>query len=759
LQLKPLLFSQFQSFSSFFIFAMLQVSSYAQSKMMKKTEIEKKVEALIAKMTLQEKLGQMAQFNGGYGNIPDNLRNAIKEGRVGSVLNEVNTDVVNQLQRIAVEESPNGIPLIIGRDVIHGFKTIFPIPLGQAASWNEEIVRRGARIAAIEASSSGVDWTFAPMVDVSRDPRWGRIAESFGEDQVLSSVLGAAMVKGFQGDDLSDPTSIAACVKHFAGYGAAEGGRDYAATSITEGEMRNTYLPPFKACIDAGAATIMTAFNDIDGIPASGNKFLVKQVLRDEWKFNGFVVSDWASITQMVSHGYSPNDKHAAKKAINVGVDMEMATTSYATYAKELIEEKKVAMETIDNAVRNILTVKYRLGLFDNPYTDPTKFPEMANDEHLSSAKKAAVQSIVMLQNKKNILPLSKGIKSVAVIGPLADQPYEQMGTWVFDGDEKYSQTPLSAIKKMIGETKVNFASGLEYSRDRTTKGFAAAKLAADKSDAIILCVGEEAILSGEAHCRAHLDLPGVQNALIDELTKMGKPIIMVVLAGRPLVIGNLLDKVDAVLYAWHPGTMGGPAIADIIFGVEVPSGKLPVTFPKAVGQIPFYHSMKNTGRPANIHSWQHIDKIPIKAGQTSLGNESHHLDVGFTPLFPFGFGLSYTQFKYEDIKLSKKSLAVGESIEVSAKITNTGKYDADEIVQLYIRDLFGSYTRPIKELKDFKRLHIKAGESTIVKFKLHSDHLAFFTPDKKFVTEPGKFHVWIGGASTTNLMAEFEVK
>jgi len=729
-----------------------EMSLYSQS--MSAQEIELRIDQLIEKMTIDDKIGQMNQRNGA-----DGREDAVRKGLIGSILNEADTDKINAIQRIAVEESRLGIPVLIGRDVIHGFRTIFPIPLGLAATWNPELVKKGARISAVEAASVGIRWTFGPMMDVSRDARWGRIAESFGEDHYLTSEMSVAMVQGFQTDDLSRPDAIAACAKHYVGYGAAEGGRDYNTTYIPEGLMREVYLKPFQASVNAGVATIMSGFHEINGIPATGNTFLLKNVLRDEWNFDGFVVSDWASITEMIPHGFCADEKDAALKAINAGVDMEMASDAYQKFIKQLLAENKITMDMIDASVRSILRVKFKLALFENPYTDPSKFPAIANPENLECARESAVQSIVMLKNDKQVLPLSKDVKRIAVIGPLADDPFEQLGTWSFDKNIDDTQTPLQALREFIGETaKIDYVKTLETSRTKSTDEFGKAIEAVKNSDVALLFLGEEAILSGEAHCRAEINLPGAQEQLIEEIHKIGKPTVLVVMAGRPLTIGSVLDKVDAVLYAFHPGTMGGPAIVDLLFGIESPSGKLPVTFPKMVGQIPIYYNHKNTGRPPRADSWVHIDNIPVRVWQTSLGNESHYLDAGYTPLFPFGFGLSYTQFKYSNLKLSSKKIKLGDKITISATIKNAGDVEADEIVQLYIRDLVGDRTRPVKELKGFQRIRLQPGEEKSVAFEISTDDLSFYNQKMELVTEPGLFHVWIAGDSDSGLRGEFEV-
>ena len=723
-------------------------------------EIDARVERLLARMTVAEKIGQLWQVNGAAGKIPDDLRANLQAGRIGSVLNEVDVATVNELQRIAVKESRLGIPLLIGRDVIHGFKTVLPIPLGQAATWNPDLVERGARVAALEAAASGVNWTFAPMVDVSRDPRWGRIAESFGEDPYVNGVFGAAVVKGFQGDDLSQPGAIAACAKHLAGYGASEGGRDYDSVSIPEIELRNVYLPPFKAAVDAGAATLMTAFSDVNGVPASGNRFLLTDVLRNEWRFRGFVVSDWESIRQLTVHGLAADENEAAFAAFTAGVDMEMVSTTYRDHLADLLARGRIRGEQLDAAVRNILRVKYRLGLFDRPYTDPAAYPPVASSSNLDVARQLATQSLVLLRNNAGVLPLSmKSLRSVAVVGPLADDGYEQLGTWIFDGDVTISRTPLRAIRDLAADgVTVRYARGMETTRSRSTAAFAQAVEAAQASDAVVVFLGEESILSGEAHSRADIDLPGNQMELVRALRAAGKPLIAVILAGRPLTLGGIVDEVDAILFAWHPGTMAGPAIADVLFGVESPSGKLPVTFPLVVGQVPIYYARRNTAKPPTAGTVVHIDDIKVRAPQTSLGMTSQYLDAGYQPLYPFGFGLSYASFTYSEIQVSQRAVRIGEPLTIRAVVTNTGKVPADEVAQLYVQDLVGSVTRPVRELKGFQRIRLDPGERQEVAFKLEPGALAFHGRDMRLVTEPGDFHAWIGGSSEAGLRADFSI-
>jgi len=722
--------------------------------------LERRIATLLERMTLAEKIGQLNQLNAGDDVAAAPLRDAIRAGRVGAVLNVVDPEAVNALQRIAVEESRLGIPLLAGRDVIHGFHTVMPIPLGQAATFNPDVVRDGARVAALEAAAAGVNWTFAPMIDIARDPRWGRIAESLGEDPCLASLLGAAMVEGFQGNDLSAPGAIAACAKHFAGYGAAESGRDYATTNIPENELRNVYLPPFRAAVDAGVATLMTSFSDVNGVPATANAFLLRQVLREEWGFRGFVVSDWSSIQQLSVHGLTAGDADAAYEAAMAGVDMDMASGVYSAQLTGQVEQGRVGIDIIDAAVANILRVKFRLGLFERPYVEPAKLPAVTADERLRVAKQAALESVVLLKNDAGTLPLSKrNIQSVAVIGPLADEPYEQLGTWIFDGDPALSVSGLQGLRDLLGtEVEIRHVRALETSRSHSTAGFVEALGAARASDVVILFLGEESILSGEAHSRADIGLPGAQARLVRLLHETGTPVIAVIMAGRPLVLTDVIDHLDAVLFAWHPGTMGGAAIADLLFGVESPSGKLPVTFPRAVGQIPIYYNQKQGGKPPTPETTILIDDIPVRARQTSIGNTSYHLDAGYRPLFPFGHGLSYTTFEYSNLRLDRASLRVGETLTVSVELTNTGHMAGDEVAQLYVRDLVGNVTRPVRELKGFRRVRLAPGEQATVNFRLDSDDLAFFGRDNTSIVEPGEFHLWVGGSSEARLRGEFRL-
>jgi beta-glucosidase len=713
------------------------------------------IDELLKRMTIEEKIGQLVQKNGDHPTI-DNL---IKEGKIGSVLNQVDPKEVLRIQQIAVEQSRLGIPLLIGRDVIHGFRTIFPIPLGQAASWNVDLVEKAARIAAIEAASQGVRWSFAPMIDVTRDPRWGRIAESFGEDHLLNGIFGAAVVRGFQGNNLSNPTSIAACAKHFAAYGWAEGGRDYNTANVSENDLYDIILPPFKMCIDAGAASIMTAFNEINGIPATGHVPLVNNLLRKKWNYNGIVLSDWESVTQMVVHGYTPNHKESAVKAMHATVDMEMASTAYETYLSDLMKQGKISEKQIDNAVSRILRLKFELGLFENPYAHMGDFPELLNDDHLQVAKKLAQESVVLLKNE-GALPISNQVKRIAVIGPLADAPHDQLGTWVFDGRKDDAITPLQSLKKIAKDKGIEifYHRALELSRSKNIIDRQSILRDVKRSDLVLLFLGEESILSGESHCLANIGLQGGQIELAEVVVTAGKPVVAIIMAGRPVTFEVTEPLMDAILYAWHPGTMAGPAIADLLFGVVSPSGKLPVTFPRHVGQIPIYYNRKNTGKPASNETWERLNDIPAEAPQLSIGNTSHYLDYGFEPMYHFGYGLSYSTFEIYEVKLDAANMRVGEMLKVSAKLKNTGKYEAAEVVQLYTHQLFGSRTRPVKELRAFEKILLAPGETKEVVFHLNTKSLGFHNPDMKYVVEPGKYNLWVGNSSQSGVKLEFEL-
>ena len=702
-------------------------------------------------MTLEEKIGQMNQLDPSWSAEEKEAR--IREGKVGSVFNIVGAKEVNRLQRMAVEETRLGIPLIAARDVIHGFRTIYPIPLGQAATWNPELVEKAAGLTAQEAVQEGIRWAFSPMVDVAHDPRWGRVAEGYGEDTYLTSVMGAATVHGYQKNQMLNGQMVpgmAACVKHFAGYSASEGGRDYNTTWIPEVQLRDVYLPPFKAALDAGAMSVMCSFNDLNGLPSSANHHLNVDILRDEWESDALLVSDWGSGSDLVPHGLCADKKDAALRCINARMEMDMQGNIYTDYLAELVAEGKVKESQIDECVRSILRLKYRLGLFDNPYVPEPEFgPMHYMNDAITTAEQVAEESVVLLKND-GVLPLSEErLKNknltVLITGPLADQQKEQLGTWVFDGEPEHSLTPYYSFKNRYKPFRCIYESGLAYSRDKNTAGIAKAVKAAKNADIILFFCGEEAILSGEARCRANLDLPGAQAEMMDALAATGKPVVMIVMAGRPLTIGKQVDQAAAVLYAFHGGTMAGPALFDIITGAAVPSGKLPITFPKMVGQIPLYYNRHNTGRPSYDPPML-IDSIPIGCPQFSIGQSSYWLETPTEPLFPFGFGLSYTTFAYSAPALS----LTPDTVYASCSVTNTGKYDAYETVQLYTRQLSGELVRPICELKGFAKVFIPAGETQSVRIAVPVSRLGYWhwqwhdMNHCYFATDNADFRLWM---------------
>jgi len=708
--------------------------------------IEQRVSALLARMTLEEKLGQMSQSTSMASPLSEAIKQEIRAGRWGSFLNAGSPADRAEAQRIARTESRLGIPLLFGRDVIHGYRTIFPIPLGQAASWDPALIERAARTAALEARTEGIRWVFAPMVDVARDPRWGRIAESPGEDPYIGGTLGAAVVRGFQ------DASVAACAKHFAGYGAAEAGRDYNSAWIPELLLRDVYLPAFRASIDAGAATVMTAFNALNGVPATGDAFLLREILRGEWGFEGVVVSDYEAVTEMAAHGYAADASDAAREALQAGVDMEMVSTAYHDHLKSLMATGKVSMERVDEAVRNILRLKFRLGLFDQAI--PAAAEAKATEESRATAQRLAMESAVLLKNDGHLLPIAESAGPVAVIGPLADSPADQMGTWVMDGRPEDVVTPLAALRKLLGDDRVIYAAGLKNSRSTDTAGFGPALDAARRAGVVLLFLGEEQILSGEARSRAFLGLPGAQEELVSQIARLGKPVAAIILAGRPLTFHSVAARVNAVLWAWHPGTMGGPAIVDLLFGRDVPSGKLTVTFPRTVGQVPIYYAHLNTGRPAST------DELGIPMGNPAepKGYTSKYIDVDFTPEYPFGYGLSYADFEYSHLRLSTVSLRRDGTLTVSADIANRGKYGGPEVVQLYIHAVTASVVQPVRLLKGFRRISLRPGETQTVSFTIAPADLAYHNQQMKLVAEPGRYQVWIAPDSARGLEGEFRL-
>lgn len=706
-------------------------------------DVEARVDSLLGRMTLQEKIGQLNQLSGvGY---TDGMAAAVREGRVGSLLNEVDPVTVNRLQREAVENSRLGIPLVIARDVIHGFRTMFPIPLGQGATWNPAVVEEGSRVSAREASSVGVRWTFSPMVDVARNARWGRIAEGYGEDPLLTSIMGVAAVKGYQGDDLTDPRTMAACVKHFACYGATEDGRDYNTTWVPMELLHDVYLPPFKAGAKAGAATFMCSFNDINGVPSSGNSYLLRTLLRDQWGWDGMLVSDWNSISEMINHGVCADRRDAARTGALAGVDMDMEGHAYESNLEALVESGEVPMSVVDQMVRNVLRLKFRLGLFENPYVDMATANDFYSTEALDAARRAAEESAILLTNN-GVLPL-KGNGKILVVGPMADAQHDQNGTWSFDMEKGHTVTPLTALREMYGD-RIVYVPGLEYSRDRSTAGFKAALKAAKKADVILFFGGEEAVLSGEAHSRADISLPGAQTELLRQLAATGKPVVTVVMAGRPLTLPAEKELSAAILYMFHPGTMGGPALANVLSGRVAPGGKLPVSMPRMVGQCPIYYSRKNTGRPTDPDNMALIDEIPREAGQTSTGCTNFYLDAGLDPLFPFGYGLSYTSFAYSAPRLSADSMTADGTINVSVDVTNTGSVAGSDVAQLYVNDPVASLSRPLKELKGFEKVNLAPGETRTVTFALPASALGFHDSKGNYIVEPGNFRLWVGNSS-----------
>lgn len=708
----------------------------------KERAIEQKIDALIARMTLAEKLGQLQQLdgeaNGRY--RPEHLEMA-RKGLLGSTLNVRGAKMTNELQRAALE-SRLKIPILFGFDVIHGYRTIFPVPLGEAATWDLAQIEENQAIAAAESRASGVHWTFAPMVDIARDPRWGRIIEGAGEDVFLASLIAAARVRGFQGSDYSAKNKVLATAKHWVGYGAAEAGRDYGTTNLSERQLRETYFPPFKAAVDAGVDSFMTAFNDLDGVPATANPFVLRKVLRDEWKFDGLVVSDYTAVMELMFHGLAKDESSAAMYALNAGTDMEMVSRLYNKHGEELLKKRRISMATIDNAVRNVLRVKFRLGLFDDPFVDEElEKREVFKQANLDAAKRAAERSFVLLKNDSKTLPFSKNVDKIAVIGSLANDKAEMNSNWAGDGRPGDPISVVEGLKAKFPDKGIVFEPGCD-AKCESDAGFAKAVQAAKSSDLVILVAGESGAMSGEASSRSNIDLPGKQVDLVKAIHATGKPYAVVLINGRPLTINWLAENSPAILEAWFPGTMAGPAIVDTLFGDSNPGGKLPVTFPRSVGQIPIYYNEKRTGRPF----------------QANNKYTSKYLDVPNTPLYPFGYGLSYTQFRYRDLRVDKPEILASGMVKVSVEVENIGKVTGDEVVQLYISDVAASVTRPVKELKGFKRITLNAGEKRTVDFTLSRKELEFLGRELKPIVEPGEFIVYVGTSSDNNLQTTFEV-
>ena len=751
---------------AFFLMVLTIIGCQPSQKKNNFSKIDQRVDSVLSLMTLEEKIGQMNQYNG-FWNVtgPSPKKGAaelkykhLEAGLVGSMLNVRGVENVMAVQKITVEKTRLGIPLIIGFDVIHGYKTLTPIPLAESASWDLEAIKMSAKNAALEASAAGINWTFAPMVDVSRDARWGRVMEGAGEDPYLGSLIAKARIHGFQGDDLSDPTTIIACAKHFAGYGFAEAGRDYNTVDVGTNTLYNIIFPPFMAATEAGVRTFMNSFNELNGIPATGNRFLQREVLKGAWGFDGFIVSDWDSAGEMVAHGYAEDDKHAAELSVNAGSDMDMESYSFVTYLKELVEEGKVTESYINDAARRILKVKFELGLFDNPY----KYCDLAREKEVTGNAKLheasldmAKKSIVLLKNENQLLPLKKKGMNIAVIGDLADDKTSPLGSWRIAAEDNTAISVLEGLEA-YPKNKVIYKQGpkLAFGNPSFTQevvvnttdrsGIHEAVKAAKNKDVVIMVLGEHGFQSGEARSRSELTLPGLQQELLEAVYKVNKNIVLVLMNGRPLAI-NWADKhIPSIVEAWQLGSQSGNAIAQVLYGDYNPSGKLPMTFPKNVGQVPIYYNYKNTGRP-----------LKVKANDVF---HSHYQDVSNAPLYEFGFGLSYTTFDYKDLKLSSKTLNSGGEIKVSVTVSNTGKYEGKEVVQLYIRDLFGSVTRPVKELKGFEMISLKPGESKSVNFTINAKILEFYSANQMWETEQGDFKVFVGGSSQTDLESNFSL-
>jgi len=745
-------------------------------------DIERKIDALIARMTLEEKLGQLQQLGGDVaGHANPDIYEAARAGRLGSTLGVRGARNTNDLQRATLEGSRLKIPLIFGFDVIHGYRTIFPIPLGEAASFDPASAERSAYVAAAEARASGVHWTFAPMVDIARDARWGRIAEGAGEDPYLGVAMARARVRGFQGSDYSAQDRVVACAKHFVAYGAVESGREYNTTDMSEQRLREVYLPPFKAAVDAGVGTLMSAFNDVNGVPSSGNPFTLTKILRGEWKFDGFVVSDYTSVQEMIAHGYAADGADAARLGLTAGVDMEMVSRLYNQNGAELLRQGKITMAEIDEAVRRILRIKFRAGLFEHPYVEESREASVIlSAENQRAAREVAARSMVLLKNERDVLPLDKQLRRIAVVGPLADDPRATIGPWSGDGQPQNTVTLLQGIKaKVSPQTRVLYAKGVAIEGKGVTGNFdapppvasaaggtnvasaadiEAARLAttptgansiaeavrvARESDMVIVAVGETAEMSGEAASRTTLDLPGRQLELVQAIQQTGKPYAVVLMNGHPLSIGWLAENSPAILETWFAGTQGGNAIADVLFGDVNPGGHLPVTFPRTVGQEPLYYDRPNTGRPPTNEKYT-----------------SKYLDVPVTPLYAFGYGLSYTTFRLSNLHLSMQRIAQTGSVQVSVDVENAGRREGDEVVQLYVRDVVASRVRPVKELKGFQRVTLQPGERRTLSFTLAPEQLGFYNTAMRFVVEPGAFRVMAGTSSDDPQMLEagFEV-
>ena len=707
-------------------------------------EIESRIDELLGQMTLEQKLGQLQMLDADYptGKLTEEQLEMVRNGTLGSTLNGRGAKNTNEAQRIAVEESPLGIPLLFGFDVVHGYRTVFPVPLGEAATWDVADAERSAAIAAREARAAGVAWTFAPMVDIARDPRWGRIVEGAGEDPFLGSAFATARVQGFQGSDLTQPDRVAATAKHFVGYGGAEGGRDYNTVDVSDQRLNEVYLPPFRAAVDAGVASIMTSFNELSGVPVTGNRDVLTGLLREQWGWDGAVVSDYTAVAELIPHGYAADEADAARLALTAGTDIEMVSRLYNRYGADLLAEGRITMDQIDEAVRRVLRLKFRLGLFDDPYVDESQEKDvLLNDEHVAEARRIAGRSMVLLRNEAGALPLPRNPGQVAVVGPLADSSEDMLGSWTGDGRPDDAITVLEGMRDAVGRRSVSYAEGCE-AECRDTAGFATAVARVQEADRAIVVLGEPASWSGEAASRSELTLPGKQLQLLKQLDATGTPYSVVLMNGRPLELDWLARNSPAVLEAWYPGTEGGNAIADILLGKVNPGGKLPVGFPHSVGQVPLYYAHKNTGRPPDPDNKY----------------TSKYLDAPVTPLYPFGYGLSYTDFELSGLEVTPSSIPADGTVTVRATVSNTGRRAGDEVVQLYIRDRVASVTRPVRELRGFERVTLARGESRELTFTLDRDELGFWNTEGEFVVEPGEFDVWVADSSEGGLHGTFTV-
>ncbi len=738
-----------------YLFLMLIGCSISNAAVSQKKTNSQKVDSVLKLMTLEEKIGQMNQYNDNWDatgpvTLDTTKEDQVKKGQVGSLLNCVGTQRTRVWQEVAMQ-SRLRIPLLFGQDVIHGYKTTFPIPLAEACSWDLDAMALSGRVAATEASASGIHWTFAPMVDIARDPRWGRVMEGAGEDPYLGSRIAYARVKAFQGKRLGDVDALMACAKHFAAYGAAIGGRDYNAVDMSDRLLWEVYLPPFKAAVDAGAATFMNSFNDINGVPATGNKYLQRDILKGKWGFKGFVVSDWGSIGEMINHGNVANEYEAAMSAVTAGSDMDMESRNYKNNLAQLIKDKKISIQLIDDAVRRILLKKFELGLFDDPFKFCNAARETAalnNPEHARAAREVATKSIVLLKNENNLLPLSKNTKTIAFIGPLVKAVKQNKGFWdveVPGVDSNFIVTQWEGLQNKVPQgTELLYAKGCEIEGTDKT-GFAEAVDIARRADVVVLSIGERRDMSGEAKSRSNISIPGVQEELLAALLATGKPVVVLINAGRPLVFNYTSDNAPAILYTWWLGSEAGNAIADALFGDYNPSAKLVMTFPRNVGQVPIYYSHFNTGRPAK--------------NENDLNYVSAYTDVPNSPKYPFGYGLSYTSFGYSDLKLSNSRIRPNEKLSVTFRLSNTGKYKGAEVVQLYLRDKVGSIVRPIKELKDFQKVTLNPGESKVITFTIDKEKLSFYNQQLQWNAEPGQFDLMIGASSEDiRLRTSFEL-